>query len=43
MLDSMKDVKKEALFQDRAAAYNVEYNKILKDATLTKLLNKDLE
>jgi hypothetical protein len=43
MLDSIKDVKKETLFQDRAASYNVEYNKILKDATLAKLLNKDLE
>jgi len=43
MLDSIKDVKKEALFQDIAASYNIEYNKILKDATLAKLLNKDLE
>ena len=43
MLDSIKDVKKEVLFQDIAASYNVEYNKMLKDATLAKLLNKDLE
>jgi len=43
MLDSMKDVKKEDLFQTIAANYNVEYNTIMKNVTLNKLWNKDME
>ena len=43
MLDSLKDVKKESLYQDIAAKYNVEYNKLIKNATLQKLRNKDME
>jgi len=36
-------VKKEALFQEIASKYNMEYNKLLKNATLSKLWNKDAE
>lgn len=43
MLDSLKDIKKESLFQTIAANYNVEYNIIMKNATINKLWNKDME
>ncbi len=43
ILNSIWDVKKEALFQEIASKYNMEYNKLLKNATLSKLWNKDAE
>ncbi|HKL44500.1 MAG TPA: hypothetical protein VJ892_04485, partial [Candidatus Absconditabacterales bacterium] len=43
ILDSIGDVRKEELFQNIAAEYNFEFNKIMKNATLNKLWNKDAE
>jgi hypothetical protein len=39
----MQDVRREDLFQNIAAEYNFEFNKIMKNVTLNKLWNKDAE
>lgn len=43
ILRSIDDVRKESLFQNIAAKYNVEFNRLMKDLTLKKLWNKDAE
>jgi len=43
MLNSLQDIRKEDLFQNTAAKYNLKYNELFKNATMNKLLNKDRE